>query len=76
MAMGCAVTRTQRGVTITGSRSTNARIISNDKLPEPMMMDARNSITGTPCARNRSPTSCRLRKCADKSGSSSPNPPR
>lgn len=54
MAMGCAVTRTQRGVTITGNRSTSARIISNDKLPEPMMMDAWNSITGTPCARNRS----------------------
>ena len=32
--MGCASTDTQRGVTITGSRSTSARIISNDALPD------------------------------------------
>ena len=32
------------GVIITGRRSTSARIISNDRLPEPMTIDARNSI--------------------------------
>jgi hypothetical protein len=37
-ARGCAITRTQRGITITGNRSTNARIISKERLPEPMMM--------------------------------------
>ena len=39
---------TQRGVTITGSRSTSARIISNDMLPEPMTIEARSSMVGTP----------------------------
>jgi len=35
----------QRGVTISGRRSTSARIISNDRLPAPMTIEARNSTT-------------------------------
>ena len=42
---------TQRGVIITGSRSTRARSISNDALPEPITIEARNSIVGTPDSR-------------------------
>ncbi len=61
IAMGCAAVFTQRGVTIKGSRSTNARIISNDALPEPMMMDAWNSMTGMPLERRMFPVSARLR---------------
>ena len=38
--MGCAAVFTQRGVIITGSRSTRARIISNEALPEPITIDA------------------------------------
>jgi hypothetical protein len=45
---------------MTGSRSTRARIISNDRLPEPMTIDARNSMVGTPEAASRRPTSWRL----------------
>ena len=33
---------------MTGSRSTSERIISKDRLPEPMTIEARNSSTGTP----------------------------
>ena len=43
MAMGCAITLTHLGVIMIGSRSTSDRIISNDRLPEPITTDARNS---------------------------------
>ena len=33
---------------MTGSRSTRARIISNERLPEPSTIDARSSTTGPP----------------------------
>ncbi len=46
---------------MTGSRSTSARINSNEALPEPITMDARNSITGTPLERKMLPVSMRLR---------------
>ena len=47
MAIGCVVhAAPTAGVTITGSRSTSARIISKDRLPEPMTIEARNSIDG------------------------------
>ena len=62
MAMGWAITLTQRGMIMAGNRSTNARINSNERLPDPMMIEARNSNTGTPLARRTSPTSCRLRR--------------
>ena len=55
MAIGCALTRTQRGVTITGSFSTSDRTISNEALPEPMTIDALSSIVGTPDERRISP---------------------
>ena len=61
MAMGCARTDTQRGVTMIGSRCTSARIISKERLPAPMMIDARNSTVGMPEARRISPARNRLR---------------
>ena len=66
MAIGCAGTDTQRGITITGSRCTSERIISNDRLPAPMTIEARSSIVGMPDARSTSPTRCRLRMWADE----------
>jgi hypothetical protein len=38
MAIGCVRVSTHRGQTMTGKRSTSARIISNDKLPAPTMI--------------------------------------
>ena len=64
IAIGCVSTATQRGQIITGRRSTSARIISKDRLPDPMTIDARSSTTGTPDARRMSPVSWRLRRCA------------
>jgi hypothetical protein len=61
MPIGCAAVWTQRGVTMTGSRFTRARIRSKEALPEPITMDARNSTTGTPLARKMLPVSRRLR---------------
>jgi hypothetical protein len=58
--MGCASERVQRGVIITGSRSTSARIISKLRLSDPMTIDARSSIVGTPDSRRIRPTSWRL----------------
>ena len=54
---------TQRGVIITGSRSTSARIISNEVLPEPITIPARSSTVGTPDAARARPTSWRLARC-------------
>ncbi len=67
---------TQRGVIMTGRRSVSVRIISNESEPEPTMIAARNSVTGTPDSRSTSPTSCRERRCSERSASGSPNPPR
>ena len=78
MAIGCACTVTQRGVTMTGSRCTRARIISKERLPAPMTIEARNSTVGMPEARRISPTRSRLRMWAD-AGSAVPavtRPPR
>ena len=44
MEIGCVRTDTQRGVVITGNRSTRARISSNDRLPDPRMIEDRSSI--------------------------------
>ena len=75
MAIGWASVRTQRGVTMTGSRSTSARIISNERLPAPMMIEALSSIVCTPEFRRMRPTSCLLARWSDSS-SSLPSPPR
>ena len=75
MAIGWVMVPTQRGVTITGRRSTSARIISNEVLPEPMTIDARSSRVGTPEAASARPTSWRLDRCAD-SVPREPRPPR
>ena len=76
MPIGCAGTDTQRGMIMTGRRSTSARIISKDRLPEPITIEARSSTTGTPDARSTSPTSWRLRRCGESSACGSPRPPR
>ncbi len=76
MPIGWAGTETQRGVIIMGSRSTSARIISKERLPDPMTMEARNSITWTPEARSTVPTSCRLRRCGESAPLPTPNPPK
>jgi len=73
--MGWVGVATQRGVIITGSVSTRARIISNEALPEPITIAARNSMVGTPDSRRIRPTSCRLSRC-DESVSPPPSPPR
>jgi hypothetical protein len=74
--MGCAITETHFGVIINGNRSTNALIISKERLPDPIIIEARNSITCTPDLRRISPTSSRLRMCGESSSPLSANPPR
>ena len=76
IAIGCASTETQRGAIMTGSRSTSARIISKERLPDPMTTDARNSMTGTPADLRISPTSWRLRRWAESWSVLRPSPPR
>ena len=60
---------------MTGSFSTRDRIISKDRLPDPMMMEALNSMVGTPEPRRIRPTSCLLRRWPD-SLAPLPSPPR
>jgi hypothetical protein len=57
MAIGCVRETTQRGISRTGERSTRERTISKEMLPDPIMIDARNSIVGTPDSRRIRPTS-------------------
>ena len=78
MAMGWQLVRvTQIGATMAGSTSTRLRSISKEALPEPMMIAARSSVTGTGPAASSRPTSCRLDRCLDSpSAWSSPRPPR
>jgi len=76
MAMGCASTATQRGVIMAGRRSTSARIISKERLPDPSTMDARSSMVGTPLSSRMRPTSWRLFRWAERSSASLANPPR
>ena len=76
IAIGCVGVASQAGQIITGSRSTSVRTRSNEKLPAPMTIDARNSITSSPADRRIAPTSCRLRRWADSVSSSAPSPPR
>ncbi len=68
MPMGCVGVSTHFGQTITGRRSTRARTISNDRLPDPMITDERNSITGTVPDRRMRPTSWRLSRWVDMCG--------
>src|SRR5213082_3513967 len=60
---------------MTGRCSTRARMMSKDKLPEPVIIDERNSTTGTAVGRRTSPTSWRLRKCDDRLPVLSPSLP-
>ncbi len=74
--MGCASVDTHRGVIMIGNRSTRYRRISNDAEPEPMIMAARNTVTGTePDARAVS-TSRREARCSLSLSPISPKPPR
>ena len=72
--MGWVGVRTHEGQTITGSRSTRARISSNERLPAPITMPLRSSTTGTPDPRSTSPVSCRLRRWRE-SPAWAPRPP-
>jgi hypothetical protein len=76
MAIGWVRLETQRGQTITGSRWTRARSISNDALPEPMIMAARSSVAGTGPPRSTSPTSWRLVRWVESRSDLRPRPPR
>ena len=58
-----------------GNLSTSALIISKERLPEPMMIEARSSIVGTPDSRRSRPTSWRVSRCDERS-SPEPSPPR
>jgi len=71
-----APVRPQRGQIMIGSRSTSVRIISKDRLPEPITTDARNSTTGTLVDLRTAPTSWRLRRCGESFSSLCPSPPR
>ena len=68
------LTRTQRGVTMTGSFSTSDRTISNEALPEPITIDARSSIVGTPDERRIRPPPVSRR--GDRRAHPPPSPPR
>ena len=76
MAMGWMRWYTQRGQTMTGSRSTSHRIISKEMLPLPTTTAARNSVTGTPALRSASPVSWRDLRWSDSLAKASPRPPR
>ena len=54
--MGWVGDSTQRGVSMTGSFSTSARTSSKERLPDPITIEARNSIVGTPDSRRMRPT--------------------
>ena len=74
--MGCVRVSSQRGTIITGSRRVRWSSISNEALPAPMTMAARTYTSSGTCARNRSATSARERRCSDEPARSSPSPPR
>ena len=75
-AIGWVGVDTQLGVSIAGSRSTSATIVSNAVLPLPTTIAARRVVTGTPSDASAIPVSRRLRKCGDASFPSAPRPPR
>ena len=72
--MGWVGVRTHDGHSMTGRRSTRARMSSNDRLPAPSTMPLRNSTTGTPDCRSTSPVSCRLRRWRERPAVA-PSPP-
>ena len=72
--IGWVGVRTHDGQIMTGSRSTSARINSNERLPAPSTMPLRNSMTGTPDSRSTAPVSCRLRRCRERPAAE-PRPP-
>ena len=75
-AIGWVGVETQRGQTIAGRRSTSARMVSKAALPAPTTMAARSVVTGVLPEASASPVSMRLRRCGERSGASSPSPPR
>ncbi len=74
-AIGCVSVDTQRGITIPGSRSTSARIVSNAALPAPTIIAARSVVTGTDPDLSARAVSRLLWRCSERSASS-PRPPR
>ncbi len=78
-AIGWIRVSTQRGVTMTGSRSVRYRSISNEAEPEPITTAARSSVTATPPSRRARPVATRDRRCGESrpSGTSTgTSPPR
>ena len=59
-----------------GRRSTSATIVSKPALPGPTTIAARRVVTGTEPAASCFAVSRRLRRCGERSGESSPSPPR
>ncbi len=76
MAMGWVRVMTQRGQIIIGKRSVRQRMISNDMLPLPTIIPARNSVTGGPNSRSTSPVSWRLLRWSETGEVCEVSPPR
>ena len=76
MAIGWVFTSTHFGQIIRGSLETSDRSISKEALPEPTIMAALSSVTGTRPARRTSPTSWRLSRWGESFSAFRPSPPR
>lgn len=74
--MGWIRLRTQRGVTMTGSRSVRYRSISKLAEPEPMITAARNTTAGVGASSRIWPTSAREARWRDNSWPLGVMPPR
>ena len=75
-AIGWVRVATHRGVIMTGRCSTSWRVSSQEIPPCPTIIPARKVVTGTPASPSIRSTSRRLRRCSERSSSSSPSPPR
>ena len=75
-AIGCVGVETHRGQIIPGRRSTSATMVSKAALPAPITIAARKVVTGTAPDARMSAVSAPLRRCGERSGDSSPRPPR
>jgi hypothetical protein len=75
-AIGWVGIETHFGAIITGNRSTRATIVSKPALPLPTTIGARSVVTGTAPCSSVAAVSARLRRCGERSGRSSPRPPR
>ena len=67
---------THFGVIMTGNRWTRYRRISKEAEPEPMIIAARSTVTGTPAEASAPSTSRREDRCLLRCEPVSPRPPR